>query len=315
MQFFIGIDGGQSSTTVLIAREDGRVVGTGRGGPCNHVSGPEAAAKFQRVMRACIAEACASAGLDPETARFEAAHCGMSGGPHDKAALLSRILRANRIGFSTDGEIALSGALAGAAGVAVIAGTGSIAFGRDESGRVARAGGWGYIFGDEGSAFDIVRQAARAALRSEEGWGPATALHPALLGATDARDANQMLHLFYTAEWPRARVAALATLVDSTGGEGDPIARAILDQAAQTLAGLAASVRTQLFADSAAVRVAYIGGVFRSQALLERFRLIVELTDGCRCVAPLLDPAAGALLEAFRSAERSITLFNIPLLK
>src|SRR5258706_176871 len=83
----------------------------------------------------------------------------------------------------------------------------------DEVGRAARAGGWGYIFGDEGGGFDITRQALRAALRFEEGWGPATALRVMLLQATGARDANDALHRFYTQEYPRPRIASFSRLV------------------------------------------------------------------------------------------------------
>jgi N-acetylglucosamine kinase len=314
-ELFIGIDGGQSSTTVLIADSSGRVLGSGRNGPCNHVSSAEAAGKFSRVIGACVAEACESAQLDPQSVHFVAAHCGMSGGVEDKAELLRGIVRAQHYSFSTDGEIALTGALGGAKGIVVIAGTGSIAFGRNDTGKLVRAGGWGYIFGDEGSAFDIVRQAVRAALRSEQGWGTPTGLTRALLDAAGAQTVNQILHLFYTPDWPRARVASLAPLVDQLASSGDAVARGILEHGAQQLAALAASVRAQLFTDNENVPVAYVGGVFRSGLLLERFRLIVELTEGCRATAPLLDPAAGALIEAFRAAGRQVMLSNVPPLK
>ena len=109
--------------------------------------------------------------------------------------------------MTNDAAVALTGATAGGQGIIVIAGTGSIALGRDTAGRVVRAAGWGYIYGDEGSAFDIARQALRAALRMEEGWGPETSLRRVLLGATGVSTMNEVLHLFYTPEWPRSRVA------------------------------------------------------------------------------------------------------------
>src|SRR5436309_7157676 len=117
-----------------------------------------------------------------------------------------------------------------------MSGTGPIAFGRTRVGRSARAGGAGFIFGDEGSVFDIVRRALRAALRMEEGWGPATNLRQILLAATGSSDANDMLHRFYTDAWPRSRVATLARLVDGAAGEADAVAGEILNQAAQEVA-------------------------------------------------------------------------------
>jgi len=104
-----------------------------------------------------------------------------------------------------------------------------IAFGRNAAGQTARAGGWGYVFGDEGGGVDIVRQAVRAALRMEENWGPPTSLRQALLDATGQASANRVLHLFYTPDWPRSRAAALASLVDSAAAEGDPVALHILE--------------------------------------------------------------------------------------
>jgi N-acetylglucosamine kinase-like BadF-type ATPase len=135
----------------------------------------------------------------------------------------------------------------------------------------------------------------------EEGWGPPTSLRQALLDATESPSANRMLHLFYAADWPRDRVASLAPLVDRAAGEEDAVALRILDAAAQELAFLAASVRAQLWQPGDAVDVAYIGGVFASPRLMDRYRLLVEMEAGNRSIAPLLGPAEGALLEAVRS--------------
>jgi N-acetylglucosamine kinase-like BadF-type ATPase len=307
--YFLGVDGGQSSTTALIGDESGRVIGFGRGGPCNHVGPAEAQTKFVAAVGQCIREACEHAGIEP---RFEAACLGFSGGPADKRELIGRLLTASRLLVTHDALIALAGAMAEEPGLVVIAGTGSIAFGRNAAGTTARAGGWGYIFGDEGAAFDIARQALRAALRQEEGWGPATVLRERLIAAVSAQDANDVLHRFYTAEYPRSRVAQLAPLVDEAAASGDAVAQRILDDAAHQLAGLAAAVRAQLFAPGDVARVSYIGGVFRSRRLLERFRTLVELEDGNVFGPPAYGPAAGALLEAYRLAGLTAPLTNVP---
>ena len=236
----------------------------------------------------------------------------MSGGPEDKEALLAEILPAGRLIVTHDGLIALSGATAGEPGIVAIAGTGSFAFGRNAAGTAARAGGWGYIFGDEGGGFDITRQALRAALRFEEGWGPPTSLRSTLLQAASASDANDALHRFYTDEYPRPRVASFSRLVDEAALAGDPVAADILHNAAQQLALLVASIRRQLWMEGEAVQVAYIGGVFRSKLLLERFRLLVEMENGTRCGPPVYGPAAGALLEAYRAAKLHPKLTHLP---
>jgi N-acetylglucosamine kinase-like BadF-type ATPase len=271
--------------------------------------------KLVGALTESVGQACTRAGLEFATVCFEAACFGMSGGPQDKADIISETLRIGRLVTTDDAVIALAGATAGEPGIITIAGTGSIAFGRDAAERGVRVGGWGYIFGDEGAGFDIARQALRAALRWEEGWGQQTSLHAILLDAAGTRSANETMHLFYTDEWPRSRVARLARLVDRAAMEGDLVAREILLAAGQQLAMLAASVRQQLWRPGEPVRLAYIGGVFRSALLLERFRLLVEMDEGNRCGPPVYGPAAGALLEAYRAAGLRPNLSNVPELK
>lgn len=307
MRLFLGVDGGQSSTLALIGDETGRIAGMGRGGPCNHVAGPGGREKFLGAMHASIGAAAGAAGLPFPGTRFEAACLGFSGGPADKRAVLAELLDTGHLLVTTDALIALAGAIAGEPGVITIAGTGSIACGRNGAGAVARIGGWGYVFGDEGGGFDLTRQALRAGLRFEEGWGPPTSLAAALLDATGAADMNDLLHRFYTLEWPRPRIAALSKLVDRAALAGDAVAREILHASAQQLAQLAGAARGRLFRADELVRVAPIGGVFRSRLLHERFRLLVELAGVDQVIEPIYGPAAGALLEACRSAGLSVS--------
>lgn len=299
MRLFLGIDGGQSSTSALIGDESGKILGGGTGGPCNHAAAGEGAKRLRYAITESVSGACAQAGL-AGTVRFAVACCGMSGGPDDKRAILEELLPADRVILATDAEIALAGATTTGRGIIVIAGTGSIAFGRNEAGVTARVGGWGYLFGDEGSAYDIVRQALRAALRKEEGWGPRTALRQTLLEASGAKTANDVLHLFYTPQWPRDRIAGLAPLVDAAAASGDETAREVLEYAALQLATLAASVQRRLWHRGEAVEVAFSGGVFNSHAVRGRFQELVQLEPETRCGPAKHNAAEGALLEAWR---------------
>lgn len=307
MNLYLGVDGGQSGTTALIGDETGLILGSGEAGPCNHAAAAEGRTRLERAVRESVTAACREARLDAAAVQFEAACFGMSGGPEDKQEILTAMLKAHKWIFSNDAVIALAGAMAGGQGIIVIGGTGSISFGRNGEGQTARAGGWGYVFGDEGGAFDIARHALRAALRVHEGWGPPTSLHNEFLQATGARTANDMLHLFYTPDWPRSRVATLAPIVDRAAGEGDRVASEILSRAAQELALLVAAVRRQLWSAEDAVEVAQIGGVFQSLALKERFRILVEMDGHTRCRPPRYGPAEGALLEAYRAGSLEVT--------
>jgi N-acetylglucosamine kinase-like BadF-type ATPase len=310
-QYFLGVDGGQSSTTALIGDETGRVLGAGSGGPCNHIKSGDGRAKFVGAITACLAAALQEAGL-PGPTEFEAAALGFSGGPADKEGILAEMLHARQRFVTHDALIALSGATAGAPGIIAIAGTGSISFGRNAAGKTGRAGGWGFVFGDEGGAFDLVRQALRATLRMEEGWGPATALRERLLEATGATAANDMLHRFYTVDWPRQRVATLARIVDDAAIAGDKVAGDLLNAAAQQLGGFTAAVRRMLFQPEERAIVAPIGGVFQSKLLRERYQNLVELTPGNVCAEPKYPPAAGALIEAYRVAGLTVELNGVP---
>ncbi len=326
MRLFLGVDGGQSGTVALIGNEQGRVVGVGRAGPCNHAGAAEGRARFLAAIGGSVQAALDQAAENPPSSPgrkagvqrpvdFESACFGFSGGPADKDALTRELVKAACYTITHDAWIALAGATAGEPGIIAIAGTGSMAFGRNREGQTARAGGWGYACGDEGGALDLVRQALRAVLRFEEGWGPRTVLRDLLLEAAcssgGAADANSLLHLFYTDEYPRQRVASFAPLVDQAAGLGDPVAQDILKHAAQSLATFVAAVRGQLFGREA-VAVSYTGGVFKSRVLLERFRMLVELEDGNRLTPPRYGPAEGALLEAYRAAGVACTLKEVP---
>jgi N-acetylglucosamine kinase-like BadF-type ATPase len=310
MPHYLGVDGGQSSTTALIGDDSGRVVGIGRGGPCNHVGASEGRTKFITAVGGCIRDACDQAGL-PEP-RFSSAVLGFSGGPADKEALVHELVTADRLLLGHDALVALVGACAGEPGIISIGGTGSIAFGRNAHGIAARAGGWGYIFGDDGGAFDIVRQALRAALKAEEGWGPDTTVRDLLLEETGAPSADALMHSFYTTEYPRSRVATYSKLVDRAAQDGDAIAIAVLENAAAALAGIAAAVRGQLFAPGDRARSSYVGGVFRSAILRTKFRALIESEPGNVFGAPVYGPAAGALIEAYRRAGRRTIPTGLP---
>ena len=295
-RYYLGIDGGQSSTKALIGDEHCNILGRSVAGPCNHVSSVEAAAKFRRVIESCVAGACESAQIDPAAITFSAVCLGLSGGPEDKEALIRMIVRSERYKVTHDAEIALSGALAHQAGIIAIAGTGSMVFGRSESEQTARSGGWGYVFGDEGSAFDLVRRSLRAVLKEEEGWGPPTELSPRLFEATSSASGNDLLHLFYTAPWPRDRIARLAPVVSQAAEAGDAVALNILANASDDLAEFVAGLHAHLF--TGPVPVAPIGGVFKSAIYRTLFATSVTRLTGCSVIDPKGEPAMGALREA-----------------
>ncbi len=304
--YFLGVDGGQSSTTAIIGDETGRIVGYGRGGPCNHITGPEAKARFIGAIGKALTEAAG----ETSNLHFASACLGFSGGAEDKAKWLEEVFTATQRTVTHDGLIALAGATAGKPGIIIIAGTGQFAFGRNAAGRTARAGGWGYIYGDEGGGFDLTRQAVRAALREEEGWGPKTQLTPMLLEASQAKSANDLVHRLYTPEFARPVIASWSHLVSDAAENGDQCANQILTEAAQKLAVYALAVHKNLFpSNDPEVTIAHIGGVFNSKRLLQTFK---QQVSPIPVVKPQYGPATGALLEAYRQAGITPVLSNVP---
>ena len=314
-QFCLEVDGGQSSTVALIGDERGVVIGYGAAGPSNHVDAPGGRERLRQAVLISVSAAWNSSPLGGSKGlpEFESAFLGMTGGAEDKVVLLRQLISARRLEVSHDATTALIGATEGHPGIIVIAGTGSIAFGMNAHGKTARAGGWGYLIGDAGSAFDLARCALIAALRQEEGWGPPTQLRERLLAFTGASGLNEALHRWYTVEFPREWVASFARQVDEAARAGDWAAREILRSGASGLAQLAARVRRRIFRPREQALVSYSGGVFKGKLLRERFRRLVGQQGNNRVRPPALGPAAGALLAAYRNADRAdVKLRNLP---
>ncbi len=298
-RLYLGIDGGQSSTTALICDEGGRVIGHGRAGPCNHVTGEQGKAKFSDAVLESTRHACRSANLSRDSITFAAVCLGLSGGAENKAPLARELIASAKYKITHDAGIALTGATAGDPGLIIIAGTGSIAFGRNRSGKEARAGGWGYLIGDEGGGFDLTRRALRASLRLEEGWGEPTCLRERLLHETGASTANELLHRCYE-NMSRQSIAALARLVTGAAEDGDSVAARIVEDEVTELLNFVSAVYYQLFAPNDLATISYVGGVFESRLLRQHFLDQVQSVLGRQATAPHLSPAAGALIEALR---------------
>ena len=297
---FLGVDGGQSHTRAIVGDSTGAVIARGKAGPANHAGDERGKEKLQRAVSNAVGEALDQAGCELAQTRFAAACLGLSGGPADKRAIIESVISTQKLEIVTDAEIALLGGTGGKPGIVVIAGTGSMAFGKNAAGKTARAGGWGYVFGDEGGAFGIVRRALRAALRQEEGWGPQTVLASLLLKECEAETVNELMHRFYGEEFPRDRIASLAPLVDHAASGGDGVAAGILKSAAECLQKLAIAVREQLFDIEDAVPVVPVGGVFRSPFVADEFRRRLDAEESTSIVQPKLEPVMGALVRAYQ---------------
>lgn len=307
MRLVAGVDGGQSSTVALVADADGAVIGSGRAGPADDVGEPDAALRTAAAVDAALDAALAAAGsaADHPLEVVVAAISGYDDVRADRAIPLRA--RALRVAVEHDADAAWRGAFADreeAGGIVVIAGTGSIALGRARGGAVARAGGWGYLFGDEGSAFWLARRAVSLAMERTDRGAPLD-LGSEALRHFEARSLGDVAHGFARGSIDRPRIAAFAPRVCALAEAGDAHAQTLVRDAAHALAELAAVVHARLGTDAPSA-VSYHGGLFADRALLDAWGAAVRaLIAEARVVVPAREPAYGALLRARRlAAER-----------
>ena len=300
--YVVGIDAGGTKTVCLLADQDGAVVGEARASGANLQSAGEL--EVEKILHQVMLEAI---GVRPIT---PAAIClGIAGvdRPEDAevvTGLMRRIGSTARIKVTNDALVALVAGAGRGPGVVVIAGTGSIAYGRNADGQLARAGGWGYVLGDEGSGYWIGRLALRAVVRASDHRGRPTNLTPHILGHFRVQRAQDLVREVYHRDLKPTTIATLARYVQAACEEGDHVARGILETGSRELIASADSVVTQLGMRHDAFTFVLAGGMFRAVPWLAG-----ELTARLPDIAPraevrVLDrePAYGAVLLAIDEA-------------
>lgn len=297
-ELLLGVDGGSSKTRALLATRSGALLGVGVDGASNqHTVGFDGAT---RAIQAAIAQAFARAGLPPTTAAV--ACLGIAGADrpidHERFeawALQQRLAR--RCVVVNDSELLLAAGTPDGWGVGLICGTGSICFGRTPDGRVGRAGGWGYLMGDEGSGYDIALRALRLATQTADGYQQAHAILGMVMEHWRLTEPIQLIGHVYRPQMTRADLAALAERVAILADAGDAAAIALIDRAAIDLARLVAAVVRKL--DLSAPPLALGGGLFATSG---RLREQLAARAGIQ-LGPLTyvgDPTTGALVIARR---------------
>ena len=301
MRLVAGIDGGQSSTTAVVVDEGGLVCARGVAGPADHVDEPVGSTKCADACGIALMRALDVARM-PRDTRFEAVHVGLSGYDDDFDGALPQFA-AKTVRVQHDAPIALAGAVQARPAVVVIAGTGSVAYGEAGDGTSVRVGGWGSMFGDEGSAFAVARDALAHAM-AEDDRGMRSPLGDAALAFFDRRNLRELATAALLGRIPRGELAAFARVVHDAARLGDPDAAAIVAEAASALAALATVAIARLHLTERPVPVAFAGGSFFNDSFvaLTRARL-GTLAPNALPIAPRYDPVIGAALLAFADAD------------
>jgi N-acetylglucosamine kinase-like BadF-type ATPase len=295
MTHVLGIDAGGTKTRALLADRDGAVVAAASGPGANLRTHGEL--EVEKVLHALVERTEAEAGVKVDAIALGIAGADRADDQEVLRAILRRIGFRDRVVVTNDARIAFVAGSPLRVGLAVVCGTGSIAWGRNARGEIARAGGWGWHVGDEGSGFWIGERAIRAALRASDGRGSETALTAALLEHFRLARMDQLVRRVYDAEYPRHEVALFAVRVADAARAGDPVAASILADAAKELVLAARSViaRLGLGRDEAGYDVVLSGGTFAALPDL-RESVAAPLSGPGASVRTLeVEPAVGAV--------------------
>ena len=303
MKTFLGIDGGGTKTAFLLIDESGRVLASHTEGPAYYLEiGWEAMrAMLARGIRATLESAALSA------SNVDFAFLGLPAYGEDSTlvpeldAAASPPLQPGRYRCGNDALCGWAGALACQDGINIIAGTGSMAYG-EFNGRAARAGGWGELFSDEGSAYWIAREGLRLFSRMSDGRSERGMLYGIVRRHFALRaDLDLCAAIYGENRIQRSNLAALATLVAEAAVGGDAQAMGLFCLAADELAQIVQAVHDQLQVPAGTtVMLSYSGGMFQSRDLFwsPLQARLAEARGRYRVVAPRLPPVAGAALYA-----------------
>jgi glucosamine kinase len=291
----LGIDVGGTKTVCLLGDERGQVIASARGPGANLQAAGELG--LEKVLHQVMEDTLAHEDDTPSSVCL-----GIAGvdRPEDKTvvhAIMDRISAKARVLVVNDALIALRAAVPDGPGIVIVAGTGSIAYGCDRHGRAARAGGWGYLLGDEGSGYWMGRLAMRATVRAADGRGSPTTLTRRVLAHFGVDHPDDLLHMISRERFEPSVVAALAADVQRAGEEGDKVAAGILARGGQELVAAAASVVAQLGLAHDEFTIVLSGGMFKAAPWLkdEVIRLLPGIAPGSRTVHLQAEPALGAV--------------------
>lgn len=301
--YLLGIDTGGTTSECVVVDEKRRPLGIGDAGPGNYrVAGPDGARDH---IECAITEALEDAGINPTSNLVGGFGMGTLDTDHDREVItgfLDDIHCIDQYYVTNDVVAAYYAFSAGGPGVVVIAGTGSMAFGRNEAGDEARSSGWGWLFGDEGSGFDTARRGLRAASKAFDGRGAETALERAAcehfeLGSFEDVFTGVLDEIEHAKE-----IASFAKPVAETAAAGDPVATNVVETAADELAEAAAAVIDQLGIEATPL-VSLQGGFGSADVVSSHFRdSIRSRYPDTRFATAVRNPVVGSI--AFASLKQ-----------
>jgi len=301
---YLGVDGGGTKSQAVLLDEEKRAIGEGHSGASNPLRvGVETAVSniFQAIDAAC--DSANKSRGDIVSATFGLAGVRRVDLRQRVRERLAQKLGINLVEVVTDAEIALYGTTLGSPGVVVIAGTGSICYGRNEAGETAIAGGWGPIAGDEGGGATIARRGLQAIAKASDGRGKLTKLSEAGVEYFRTSTPENLLVAIYSPQMDNAKIAGFARLVVETARKGDKIAIEILNESGLELGLAVNAVIKKLNFETIRIPIGYVGSIFRAGELITDSMLetVHRFAPKAYLSEPLLQPAQAAAQAAFET--------------
>ncbi|MEH2310118.1 MAG: BadF/BadG/BcrA/BcrD ATPase family protein [Nostoc sp.] len=316
-QNVLGIDGGGSKTVCVLMDDLRQVLGRGEAGPSNYQSiGIEATLQsIQSAIHNAVETARITNNVKIDAICLGLAGVGRAADIEVVKALVQELqnnklpitwtLQPANIVICNDALIALVGGIGQPVGIVVAAGTGSIVFGRNHQGHTKRVGGWGYILGDEGSAYEIAIAGMNAALKSDDGREISTSLIEDFKQHLDLESIEDLIEVIYRQGWEVKQIAALAPIVDFAAASGDIVANTIIDDAVKELVKATSTVIDAIFTANSVLEVVTTGSVWQGKCNIhERFAAsIVKKFPEVKVIFPRYEPAYGAGLLALQTTQ------------
>jgi N-acetylglucosamine kinase-like BadF-type ATPase len=299
LPLILGVDGGGSKTRALVADAQLNVLGSAAAGASNiNTVGVTAATA---ALGAAIDAALVAAQAVPGAIAAACLACAGAQSPLVRAELeawfLSRQIT-ERFVVVADVEPVLAAGTPEGWGIALIAGTGAVGFGRGPTGPTLQVSGWGPLLGDEGSGYDLARQALRLATQTADGRADAHAVLQAILAFWRLPEPRALIDQLYRKPIAPAEIAELTRPILALAAAGDPYARGLLDTTAHELVRVAQTLARRL--DLPGAPVALAGGLLLAEPYL-RERIAAELGPAWGPFACVEDPARGTLILARRA--------------
>ncbi|MEM9926804.1 MAG: BadF/BadG/BcrA/BcrD ATPase family protein [Cyanobacteria bacterium P01_D01_bin.50] len=307
MTFVLGIDGGGSKTVCILMDDKYKILGSGEAGSSNYQSIGIEAAKYS------ILTAINQAMIISDNINIDAICLGLAGvGRGRDIEVIKKIIneipvtkyiKPQNIIISHDALISLVGGIGNDVGIVVAAGTGSIIFGRNHRGETKRVGGWGYILGDEGSAYKIAVTGMHMALLSYDGRLAYTSLVEDFKNHLGLSHIEELIEVVYRSGLGVKEIAALAPIVDNAAFEGDRFANMIIDDAVNELVRATYTVIDEIFVEEDFFEVVTTGSVWKSKSQIwKRFvSCIYEDFPKVKVILPRFEAVYGAGFLALKS--------------